>query len=97
MEPEKPDRYTVLTVNSASLITAIAAATTLGLTWFAQCAPYDKTLVLLYIFFDQAGLAAYLANQYTAVTDQIRAWLFEYYDQAATAEDTLARIRDALQ
>lgn len=72
---KKPDRYSVLVIDIDSLPQRITQAEALGMSWMVRDS--SKTgrthgKVALYIFFDEAGMEAYLRNEWGDAMEAIR-------------------------
>lgn len=69
-QPEKADRYTVITIQAETVVPTIEACRELGLYWFARndVVTFSKH-ISFYVFFDRAGMRNYLRGHYEPLDD----------------------------
>lgn len=75
------DRYTVLKRSPDDLRDTIMYAAALGLEWFVTKDPNAYSDILIYLFFDDAGLRNYLDQTWGNNLDKVSDWVAEVKNQ----------------
>lgn len=77
-EKQDADRYSVIICHPSELLEKIGHAQRLGLRWFARSDfGQPENQVMLYLFFDEAGLQKYLSKEWGNKLDMVAEWVEE--------------------